>query len=269
MLVLIISAIQFILKSINSRNEQLGQALSSAPEVSLRILAFLFSAVPVCVWIVSRTVKPLFVARYMIPVTLAWAILLAYLASNLIERVKSQLPEALGRKLASVALCALPIILLIHPLTYARSLLNESFPGVHDTEYGYRDLPIVTTHSHDFIKRFHYSPERRRYFFVLDWEAALDVRSGLFGPQEYKTMEALKRDYPEVFGDHIVQLSDFLSKQDRFLVVAEINYRPRYSAPELHRPRWLEMKIENNPAYKTRVLGIVDARRLLLVQKVK
>jgi hypothetical protein len=268
-LVLAFLAIRFVFRVIASRREQREQEQArSATEVSLRILAFLFLAVPLCVWIVSRTIKPLFVPKYMIPVVLAWAIILAYLASNIIERGKLQLPETLGRKLTSVALSALAIIFLIHPITYARSLLDESFPGMHDAMYGYRDLPIVTSHSHDFVKRFHYSTERERYFFVLDWEAALDVRSGLFGPQEYKTMDALKRDYSEIFGDHIVQLSDFLGQHQRFLVLADMNYRPRWSAPYFHRPRWLETRIENNPGFKTTTLGMVDGRRLLLVEKV-
>jgi hypothetical protein len=129
-------------------------------------------------------------------------------------------------------------------------------------------LPIVTSQSHDFVKRFHYSPERRRYFFVLDWDAAVDVRSGLFGPQEHKTMDALKRDYPEVFGDHIVQSSDFLNQHDRFLVLADIAYRPRRTAQDFHAPRWLETRIQNNPAFNIATLGMVDGRRLLLVEKV-
>jgi hypothetical protein len=266
---LIISTIRFVFKTITSRDERLAQKqTSSATELSLRILAFLFLTVPLCVWIVSRTVKPLFVPKYMIPVTLAWAILLAYLASQIIERGKSQLPESLRRKVTPVVLWGITMLLLIHPITYARSLLNESFPGMHDAMYGYRDLPIVTSHSHDFVKRFHYSPERSRYFFVLDWEAALDVQSGLFGPQEYKTMDALKRDYPEVFGDHIVQLPDFLSQHDRFLILADLPYRPRWTAQDLHRPRWLETRIQNNPGFKTTTLGMVDGRRLLLVEKV-
>ena len=268
-LLLLIAAIRVVFKAITSRNQELANAqATSAIEVSLRILAFLFLAVPLCVWIFSRTIKPLFVPKYMIPVVLAWAILLAFLASNIIERGKLQLSGTLGRKLASVVLWVLAIIFLIHPITYARSLLNESFPGMNDVNFGYGSLPIVTTHSHDFVKRFHYSTERERYFFVLDWEAALDVRSGLFGPQEYKTMDALKRDYSEIFGNHIVQLSDFLGQHYRFLVLADMNYRPRYMAQDFHRPRWLETRIQNNPAYKTSTLGMVDGRRLVLVEKV-
>jgi hypothetical protein len=163
---------------------------------------------------------------------------------------------------------ALTIILLTHPITYAWSFPNEAFPGIDDAKYGYRDLPIVTTFSHDFMKRFHYSRERKRYFFVLDWEAALDPRSGLFSPQEYKAMDALRRDYRRVYRDHIVQLSDFLTRRDRFLVLADRN-RPTCTPQDFHCPRWLEMRIENNPAYKVTALGAVDGRRLLLVQKVK
>ena len=261
-LVLMASAIRFVFRTIHSQNERLPEEQATATEVSLRMLAFLFLAVPLLVWIVSRTVKPLFVPRYMIPVCLAWAILLAYLVSQFIERTKSQLPRALPPKLLLLLVWALASILLIRPITYARDLLDESFPGINDAKYGYPDLPIVISHSHDFVKRFHYSHDRNRYFFVLDWEAALDVKSGLNSPQEYKQMDALKREYPEIFGDHIVQLSNFLRQHDRFLVLAETRYQPS------HYPVWLEAKIEKNAGYETRFLGMLDGRRLLLVQKV-
>src|SRR5262245_56017722 len=212
---------------------------------------------------------PLFVERYMIPVTLAWAILLAYLASRIIELGKSQLPEVWRRKRSAVVLWAFALILIVQPLTYAWSFLGESFPGMEDAKYGYRDLPIVTSQCYDFMRRFHYSPERSRYFFVMDWEAALDVRSGLSGPEEYKTMDALKREYPEVFDDHIIQLSDFLSRHDRFLVLADRGYRPRWTAQLLHYPRWLDVRIQSNPAYQINTLGMIDGERLLLVEKVE
>jgi hypothetical protein len=204
----------------------------------------------------------------MIPVTLAWAILLAYLASRIIELGKSQLPEVWRRKRSAVVLWAFALILLVQPLTYAWSFPGESFPGMEDAKYGYRDLPIVTSQCYDFMRRFHYSPERSRYFFVMDWEAALDVRSGLSGPEEYKTMDALKREYPAVFDDHIVQLSDFLSRHHRFLVLADTNYRPPWTAYVLHHPRWLDVRIRNNPAYQINTLGMIEGNRLLLVEKV-
>jgi hypothetical protein len=259
LVVLVISAIRLVFWTITSRGKH---EEASAAEVSLRILAFLFLAVPLCAWIVSHTIKPLFLPRYFIPTILAWAILLAYVLSRLFERAKSQLSGPFGRKLAPVSLGALTIILLSHPVTRAWGRPNESFPGGNDPSYAYGNLPIVASLWDDFMKRFHYSSERTRYFFVLDWEAALDPRSGLSSPQEYKTMDALKRDYPNVFGDHIVQLADFLDQHERFLVLADI-------PSDLHCPLWLEIRILNNPTYKTRLLGIVDGRPLLLVQKVK
>ena len=75
-------------------------------------------------------------------------------------------------------------------------------------------------------------------------------------------MDALKRDYPNVFGDHILQLADFLEQHERFLILADI-------PSDLHCPIWLEIRILNNPTYKTSLLGIVDGRPLLLVQKLK
>src|SRR5262249_26027519 len=77
---------------------------------------------------------------------------------------KSQLSGPFGRKLAPVSLGGLTIILLIHPVTRAWSLPNESFPGMHDPRYAYGNLPIVASLWDDFMKRFHYSSERTRYF---------------------------------------------------------------------------------------------------------
>jgi hypothetical protein len=159
------------------------------------------------------------------------------------------------------------VVLVIHPIIRAWSLPIEQFPGANDGKYGYGNLPIVTPHSHDFMKRFHYSPERQRYFFILDWEAALDIKSGLFSPQEYKAMDALKRDYHKVFQDNIIQVWDFLKMHDRFLVLAYLNYQRECTPHDFHCPRWLELRIKNNPAYKITALGVVDGRQLLLIQK--
>jgi hypothetical protein len=267
LLLLVISGVQFV--SMVAVNPQYSQSSKQVfpelrTEISPVMLACLFLAVPVFVWIVSHNIKPLFIARYMIPSALSWSILVAYLCSRI------WLGEAewvgVSRMLSALPLLALMVVLLMHPIIWAWSLPKEQFPGVNDGKYGYGKLPIVTPFSHDFMKRFHYSPERKRYFFVLDWEAALDPRSGLFSPQEYKAMDALRRDYPRVYRDHIVQLSDFLTRRDRFLVLADTN-RPTCTPQDFHCPRWLEMRIENNPGYKVTALGAVDGRQLLLVQK--
>ena len=131
-------------------------------------------------------------------------------------------------------------------------------------------ITCLPTHlfSHDFLRRLYYSPDRNRDFFILDWQAAIDNSSGLFPPQEYKHMEALKRNYPELF-HNIVKSGDFLKEHARFLVLEHLNKRKRFTLQpkweNIYCPRWLEMKIFSNRNYKWKVIGQVERRNLLLV----
>jgi Dolichyl-phosphate-mannose-protein mannosyltransferase len=266
-LLLIVSAMQFVWMSADSRHIPLGEPRSreSAPEASLLILACLCLAVPVGVWIISRTIQPIFVLRYMIPSVQAWSILLAYLSSRMIQPPEWRLLRRSGRRpppLLLLPLMVLMLVLIMYPAWYARGFPKEQFPGISDGKYGYQNLPVVLPLSHDFMKRFHYSPERQRYFFLLDWESALNINSGLFSPQEYKAMDALKRNY-RVFDGNIVQIREFLRMHDRFLVLVldDIDSRGFHSA------RWLETRIKDSPDYKVTALGVVDGRQLLLVEK--
>ena len=81
-------------------------------------------------------------------------------------------------------------------------------------------------------------------------------------------MEALKRNYPELF-HNIVKSGDFLKEQARFLVLEHLNKRKRFTLQpkweNIYCPRWLEMKIFSNRNYKWKVIGQVERRNLLLV----
>ena len=169
----------------------------------------------------------------------------------------------------SILLLVIVTILILHPIRYAKSLPKEQFPGFNDINYEYKELPIVVQFSHDFFRRLYYSPDRNRYFFILDWQAAIDNSSGLFPPQEYKHMEALKRNYPELF-QNIVKSGDFLKDRGRFLVLKHLNERKKCTLEpkweNIYCPRWLEMRILSTRKYKLTVIGQVERRDLLLVE---
>jgi hypothetical protein len=266
--VLIASIIQFVPMAAESRHAWLSeQRLSkSAVEASLLVLACLCIAVPAGVWIISRTVKPLFVDRYMIPGALGWCILLAYLCSRIVLPPEDERVRTSVRMGSRALLLALTAILLVHPITSAWTMPKKEFPGVSDGKYGYSDLPIVTSSSLDFMKRFHYSPERQRYFFLLDWEAALDTKSRRASTGEYKTKDALKREYHEVFDANIVQVWDFLRTHDRFLVL-DADYQRECTSEDFRCATWLDIRIKKSPDYKISALGQVDDKQLFLVEK--
>ena len=273
---ILISGVKFIYQANPNRIAQESEQnyQNERAKISLLIFAYSFLLVPIFVWMVSRTIKPIFFDRYMIPSTLSWSILLAYLSSCIFE-ASSNHPIISARLIFLKNSAASPIfilllilipILLIQPISYAKIFSKEQLPGLNDNKYGYKDLPIVAQFSHDFIRRFHYSPEKNRYFFILDWQAALDSRSGRFPPQEYKTMDALKRNYPDLFQDNILKSEVFLKKYNQFLVLDYLDNERKCTLEDFHCSRWLDMRIMISP-YKLTNLGKIDSRKLLLVEK--
>lgn len=252
-------------------------------EISCLLFAYSFLVVPIFIWVISRTIKPIFWDRYLIPSVLSWSILFAHLSSKIIfnfissQRTKinflSNLSLIQRKSIKSTFLIGLTAVLLVQPIRYARSVQVEPIVGLNDNKYGYKELPIAMQFSHDFVKRFHYSPEKDRYFFILDWQVALDSSSGLFPPQEYKHMDALKRRYPKLFKDNIIESEKFLSTYSRFLVLTDMDYTRQCTLEKKlkngHCSRWFAIRLMNNPSYKVTSLGDIDNRRLFLVENQK
>lgn len=241
-------------------------------EMSLLIVAFCLLAVPVGAWIISRTVQPIFVARYMLPAELGWAIILACLVSRM-TRPNSIVCTVLTTQLWTykslvyaqrIILITLLLFLVVQPINYGRKFGHEELPGVNDDIAGHSELPVAVEFSHAFMRRFHYSPQRARYHFILDWPAAVVDGSGLFMPGEYKTMEALRRTYGHVFAKNIVESDEFLRRHKRFLV---LQYADPCSARDVVCPRWSAIRIMNNPRYSMEKVGSVDGMDVILVER--
>jgi len=249
-------------------------------EVPLLVAAYLLLALPSFVWIISRLIKPIFVDRYMIPNAIAWTVFLAFAVVRLIPciwrgqqitRLSSELSTLIARTLVLIFIA----VLLAYPIVSAKRYWRESLPGLDDARFGYPDLPIVVQESHDFIMRAHYSPQSSRYFFILDWPSAVAPASGIFGPEEYKQIEALGRNYPKM-QRQIMQSDAFLAKYDRFLVLDYLDFDKRCPPKlkglssfftDIHCPQWVEAKLLHNPQYKVEVLGQNRRHTMLLAQR--
>lgn len=283
-LLILIAGLQLIWRDVDgdrlvdSPNEP-KEALNS--RFSLVISAYAFLAIPAFIWVLSRIAKPMFYDRYMLPTALSWSILMAYVASRMVNyHVSSARVNSLRhRLLTKINTFCVPLFFILfllgQPLIYARAYTRESIPGLNDKKFGYTELPIVVQHSHEFLKRLHYSPARDRYFFVLDWQAAVDKASGLFGPQEYQELEAVKRSYPEL-GKHIVNGDAFLSAHDTFLVIDSLQFDKEcpckvtgvYTAwDDIDCPQWVEKRLLHNPHYKVESLGQIEGETILLVNR--
>jgi hypothetical protein len=274
---IIIAGLQFLLLSTDvlgsNQNGRAGRGQARDSRISLLILSLAFLGILVAVWVFSVVAKSIFYQKYMLPTALSWSVLFALVASHLrLDTSDAAATNTFGgtsismRLKATVLPLALVLALLGKPLIYARGFEREPRPGCDDNQFGYADLAIVVQPSHSFLSRLQYSPERDRYFFILDWEAAVSEESGLFGPQEYKELEAVGRQYPAL-GKHIVQGADFLAAHQRFLVLDYEEFNKPCSCNvrgsgtdfrALHCPQWVEKRLLHNPQYSVKPLGHLD-----------
>jgi hypothetical protein len=257
-------------------------------EISLLILAGYFLAMPLFIWLVSITARPIFWERYMIPNLLGYNILITFIfakADNFSDREQKTTKSSLidGDWLSSDKLLAFLFTIfiaavLLHPLSYAKEYRGRSIPGRFDNTYNHQNLPMVVQASAQFLERMYYSPQKSRYYFVIDEAAAAKPESGLFGLQEYKHLDAFKRNYPEQLGEHILKSDEFLQKFDEFLV---LDYLPHDQAcpitvkgldharswQDMHCPQWVETRLLNNPTYQVTSLGEIYGEEILLVRR--
>lgn len=258
-------------------------------EFSLILFACIFTILPVFIWIFSRTLKPIFWDRYMIPSAIGIAVLLTYGSSrlistpvinNILNDTKRKTAKIIRGVIVTTGLTILTACLLWQPVKYAKQLPPESRPGSLDNVHGYSNLPIVVESSGLFLERQFYSPLRDKYFIILDWEAASDPRSGVWPPQQFKHLSALKRNYPNLFKNNILTTGEFLGKYDRFLVMQDPNDTlPCPLVPtglyfarnwiQMECPQWVGMRLLNNAAYKVTSVNKTSWSNLLLVEKNK
>jgi hypothetical protein len=283
-----ISALQFLIENsdVNKSNLPKQHHPDVRSEISLLIFAFSFILSPVLIWIISRTLKPIFWERYMIPSALGYAILLTFVSSRLllIPSFSNLFMDSLHtrRKIIRLFVVFSGLImiafLLFTPIQNAKRYVTETIPGFQDSSLGYSELPIVMQSSGKFLEREFYSPVRDRYFIILDWEAAVNIKSGVWATQEFKHLTALKRNFPMRF-KNIQTTREFLDKYNRFLVIMDND--PSIKCPlvplglemartweGMHCPQWMEMRIFNNAHYKVSFLKKDDTFPIYLVEKI-
>jgi len=248
-------------------------------EKPLLWIACAFSGIPIAVFLISWVTTPLFLDKYLIPTTLVWAIFIAAAAQRVIRPALAVLnpssPLLIRRRDFGISLAMLVLLAtgIIYPVWNANNVAQEALPGSQDARYGYENLPIVVQFSHDFLTRLYYSPTPNRYFFILDWPSAVDESSGLFPPQEYKQVEALKRQYPRVF-QNVIQGETFLAMTKQFLVLTSREYdrkcpvesEKRNWGDNIQCPQWVAKTLLADPKYRIQLLGEIGPRVLLLVE---
>jgi hypothetical protein len=252
-------------------------------ETPMLVLALLLLLPVPVTWVISRTLKPMFWDRYLIPTLFSYAIALThvcsrYLPSHLIGQVQPDRSFSWHLRGARGAMWLYFGALIIFPVADATAYGKQTRPGHHDAEFGYSDLPIVVQAPGEFLARWQYAPDRRRYYYILDRAAEQGADSGPFGLQAFKHLEAFRRNYPELAAN-VIASETFLGHFERFLVVDNVEYdRPcateimglEYAREwsEMHCPQWIEKRLLGNPEYSVRKLGVSRAwQSVLLVER--
>ena len=251
------------------------------------LLAIALLTVPAVTWLFSRTIKPIFWPRYLVPTLISYSIALAHVVSRLTANPASPVSQGIvpDHKVVSfrymlprLVLGGLLFAAVSVPLRHALNQPQKVAVGAQDKVFGYEDLPIAVQTSHGFLERYHYASDRNRYYFVLDEQAASKPESGAFGLQEYKHMRAFKREYPDSVGPQILPSAEFLARFDRFLAleldpykaVCPVRLRGLEYARDLKNlycSQWLETRILNNRRYRVRELGTKWGLTFLLVER--
>jgi hypothetical protein len=257
-----------------------------APEdLSNLLFSAVFLSLPIFIWLFSVTIRPILFDRYMIPTAIGWAILFAAVLQRCISSF-SLGPASPERSFTITRIVPLAgtltvlgalAIFLLNPIRVALKIQTKKLlEDVVDLK-GHDDLPIVIQTGGAFLENLHYASEPDRYFYIMDWEAAIDDHSGLFTPQEYKHMEAWKRRFPELF-KNVVGSDEFLDQHERFLVLdfpeptqkcppKPVGLRHTATWQDLQCPQWVEMRLLNNSDHKVTHLGNDQWYSVLLVEK--
>lgn len=244
-LVLLVLMLGVFMVSRSRRSEPAASpkpASSPGTGFSVLLLGLLLVVMPPLIaWLFSRLFFSIFQARYMIPSTLGWSILFAYLLYNCLpvtgepREGKKTLRELVGRNHQTLILSIFWFIFLLFLPIFSFLKGFDHKPGSLE-DHLYKDTPIVTHSANSYLTRFFYSPLKDRYIFLLDWDVALDKKNQTWAIDDYHTMAAFRRNYPYF---NIMEGSRFLQQHHRFIILDDFkNFR------------WFELKIRPDPLFK-------------------
>lgn len=237
-----------------SSNTGPGPAPAGETEVRVRddlhIAALLLICLPpVVAWVVSRLVVSVFSERYFLPGLLGWAVVLSSVAHMWFPGFW-QVSLRWGRGDFRLRLAALLLAgQLAVPVLYAVIWPVPPRPQ----EVGPPDassLPVVVPAATEFLERVYHSSTPERYYFLLDWEAAVSRGNSLGSVDDYHNMSGVRRHFPHL---NIVPWSDFLERHDKFLVLDDKEYT------------WFEFRLQCNPRFTHKFL----AEYIVLVEKIQ
>ena len=205
--------------------------------------------VPIGVWVISRVMAPIFVARYFLSDVLVWSFLYAnavYFIVQASNRVAQQCTNSRhrngwywGPRLMLGLIGALYLILpTAKSLAQMRAGTMYKRPPIPTALLGellQYHVPVVMEDTLEFMPLNFYSNPGEQYFCILDRQAALDPEADRGANTLDQIGSALKRHYPDL---PLITTQELLSQYDRF-IVCDVDWL-----------LWYERNIENRSEFK-------------------
>lgn len=199
------------------------------------VLGLALLTAPVVFFLISWTLSPIYVPRYMIPSALGIVLLAVCRAQEGSQQGKSTAKIGAG----TWALLLLPIAtaLLAHPIRVDTARIDQ-LAG---------DGPVVCDWLDDFLVMSRYGARPATVEYPLDWQAALEGPPAATGA--YRLMENYRQAGYLTSG---LRDSSAILRQPRFVVL------------DNSRTNWFHLAIENNPRFAWRVLTQLDGERRVI-----
>jgi hypothetical protein len=237
-----------------------GFRMVSERSGALLLVAYSLLAAPMVLFVLSHLITPVFVPRYLLPSGIGLAIVLAALAEELASHA-----QAYGRRVLRPAGVAVVFFLMISPILTVLALGPASeYRGYLDVARLEQLVPadgiVVAGWEEDFVKLMRLTTHPERYYFMLDWPAALA------GPRsfvlEYHLMQAYRNS--GYYSNNIQESQAFLCSHTDFWVLDAPNTRAlkmgsRGDTLEMEKPNWFDLNIKTRPQFQWKIIASFDA----------
>jgi hypothetical protein len=215
--------------------------------LALLHLGYALIAVVPLVFAFSRVAVSLFLDRYLLPAGLGMTVVLADFVSRICTRAPTDRTELIATRFGFGAIA---VVFILFPIYRAITFQTIPRPGVQLGTMTFSgrpvtDLPVAVEANLEYLPLVYYAqPGASPYFFILDWETAIDPHSDIGAPMANKAMQVFRRQH--YYADGIVESATFLCAHDRFAVIDG----PRHL--------WLERRVLNDTAFSSTVVGTLS-----------
>jgi hypothetical protein len=248
-----------------------GGQIPSGRKGALLLVAYSLLATPVVLFVLSHLITPVFVPRYLLPSGIGVAIVLTASADALgaDEPIRPLWAPHWIWVAIVLFLVATPVVTVLAVGPISLSLAYLDLDGVEQMVPD--GVPVVAAWQEDFVKFMRLSRNPERYYFLLDWPAALA------GPRafvlDYHLMQAYRNS--GYYSNNIWDSSRFLCSYTDFVVLDAPNANTldaqNSNSEDFKKPNLFDLKIRAVPQLEWKVIASFDApaatRRLITVHR--